>query len=287
MRFIEIDLGGDVVRAALNDEGAPNTSEAVWSALPFAGKAVHAQVSGQMFRMLDETPVAKDLPIESGEYYHNPGQLIYYPNIREIAFSAGESMFAASENDFQLTPLGQIEGDPDAWLNKGDQMQFSGPLPIAFRRAEDQSTPFRYRTPEGRQIEIDFDGTVVTASLMEKTSPKASSAFAKVLPLSGRATNSTWGAKITRFWNEASDGKVALGGGLEKGTTFHNRGVVYFDPDDGAVRIVYGAGREGIPWDPAKMIPIARFDGDLAPFRQKASSQLLEGAKPMSIRLRS
>jgi hypothetical protein len=236
--------------------------------------------------MLDETPIEKDLPLESPEYYHFPGQLIYYPPIREIAFGAGESMFAAGENLFRLTPLGLIEGDAEAWLKKGDDIQFTGALPIEFRKAADQTTPFRYRTPEGLKIEIDFDGVIVEASLLEKTSPRAAAAFAKALPLTGRATNSTWGAKITRFWNGANDGKVSLGGGLEKGTAFHHRGNIYYDPDEECVRIVYGAGREGAPWDPARMIPVARIDGDLAPFQAKASSQMREGAKPMSIRLK-
>ncbi len=64
MKFLEIDLDGTVVRARLNEENAPKTCQAIWDALPFEGRAVHAQISGEMFRMLDETPVG-DLEIES------------------------------------------------------------------------------------------------------------------------------------------------------------------------------------------------------------------------------
>jgi hypothetical protein len=286
MRFIEIDLDGDVVRALLNDAAAPKTTDEVWNALPFGGKAVHAQVSGQMFRMLDETPVSKDLELESPEFYHHPGQVIYFPPIREIAFAVGESMFAASEQPFRLTPLAEIEGNAEDWFAKGDRIQFTGTIPIEFRQAADQATPFRYPTTEGRKIEIDFEGVVTTATLLDKHSPRATAAFLAALPLEGRASNSTWGAKITRFWAGGEGGRLDLRGDLEAGTTFHYPGYVYFDPDDGAVRIVYGSGREGLPWQPARMIPVARFDGDIAPYRQKASSQLLEGAKPMSIRLK-
>jgi hypothetical protein len=284
MRFIEIDLGGSVVRAALNDEGAPKTSAAVWDALPFGGKAVHAQVSGQMFRMLEETPVPADLPIESGEFYHHPGQVIFFPPIREIAFAVGEAMFAASEQPYRLTPLAEIEGDAEEWFAKGDGIQRTGSVPIEFRQAADQMTPYRYPTTRGRKIEIDFDGVTVGATLLERQSPKASAAFAAALPLEGRATNSTWGAKITRLW--LGSGKpLDLGRDLENGTTFHYPGYVYFDPNDGAVRICYGSGREGLPWEPAKMVPVARVDGDIAPYRQMASTQLLEGEKPFFIRL--
>lgn len=287
MRFLDIDLDGLVVRALLNEAGAPKTSDAVWTSLPFEGKAVHAQVSGQMFRMLEPAPVSDDILIESGEYFQHPGSVIFYPPIKEIAFCAGEAMFAATERPFELTPLAEIEGDFKPWAAKGDRIQFTGPLPIRFRRSADQTTPYRYPTLKGRKLEIDFDGTKVHATLLADQSPHTVAALERVLPLNGFATNSTWAGRVTRFWaTNTPEGRVQLGqGGGDESTTFHWPGYVYYDAADDALRICYGSGCEGLPWRPAAMIPVARIDGDLAPFRQKASSQLQRGQLPMSIRL--
>lgn len=289
MRFIDIDVNGLVVRAKLNDEGAPKTSEAVWNALPFGGKAVHAQVSGQMFRMLEETPVAEGLPIESGEYFQHPGSVVFYPPIREIAFCVGEAMFAATERQFELTPLAEIESDFAAWATQGDNIQFTGPLPIEFRRSQDQTTSFRYPQADGQKLEIDFDGAVVTATLLEDLAPTTAKALAAALPTAGTASNSTWGARVTRFRaDQGGDGRVRLGDtGKDRATTFHWPGYVYYDPAEEALRICYGSGREGLPWAPSAMIPVARIDGDLSTFRQKASSQIQRGQLPMTIRLKS
>lgn len=288
MRFIDIELGGLVARALLNDTGAPKSAEAVWAALPFGGKAVHAQVSGQMFRMLEPTPVPDGLAIESGEYFQHPGSVVFYPPIKEIAFCVGEAMFAATEKQLDLTPLAELEGDFTEWAHKGDQIQFTGPVPIQFRRSADQTTPFRYASTKGQKIEIDFDGTLVTATLLEDVSPATAAALSKALPLSGSAANSTWGSRVTRFWpDKASAGRLHLGVSEDRPSTFHWPGYVYFDPSDEGIRICYGSGREGLPWRPADMIPVARIDGDVAPFRKVASSQLQRGQLPMNLRLKA
>ena len=91
---------------------------------------------------------------------------------------------------------------------------------------------------------------------------------------------------MTRFRADAADGRVRLGpGGGDRATAFHWPGYVYYDPAEEALHICYGSGREGLPWRPAEMIPVARIDGDLTPFRQKASAQLHRGRLPMTIRL--
>lgn len=284
MRFIDIEIDGIVVRAKLNEEKAPITTAAVWDALPLEGTAVHAQVSGQMFRMLDEVPVAKDLAVEGGEYFQHPGSLVYYPGIREIAFCVGEAKFAATEQNFSLTPLADIEGDFTAFAERGDDILFTGPTPIKFSRSADQTTPFRYPELKGDKIDIDFDGVVTTATLLEDDSPRAVAALRARLPLEGIAANSPWAARVTRFFPGGRDGQPIEVDGSDRGREFHWPGYVYIDPADGLVKICYGSGTEGLPWAPAKMIPVARFDGDVAPYAKKASSQMREGQKPMMIR---
>lgn len=284
MKFMEIELDGVVCRARLNEDKAPKTCQAVWEALPFEGRAVHAQVSGDMFRMLDHTPVG-DLELESATYFQHPGSVVYYPGIKEIAFCIGKAQFAATQGFFKVTPLAELEPDFSAWARKGDELRLTGARPIRFRRAADQTTPFRYQLRRGTKVHVEFDGVRLTATLLEEEFPKAARAFARLLPLRGRAFNSTWGAAVTRFYPDAARavrGRPILRG-IEAGTTFHWPGYIYYDPSDGGVCVCYGDAAEGVQGNPTPLVPVACFDGDIAPYVERAQRQLMEGAKPMSI----
>lgn len=284
MKFMEIELDGLACRALLNEDKAPKTSRAVWEALPFEGRAVHAQVSGDMFRMLDETPVG-ELDVESATYFQHPGSVVFYPPIKEIAFCVGKAQFAATQGFFKVTPMAELEPDFSRWAKKGDELRFTGTKRIRFRRAADQTTPFRFQARRGRKLEVQFDGVRLTATLLEDESPKASRAFARRLPLEGRASNSMWGAAVTRFYpGSARPAGVRLpAGAMEPGTTFHWPGYIYYDPEDGGICICYGDAAEGLQGNPIPLIPVACFDGDIAPYVERARRQLLEGAKPMCI----
>ena len=282
MKFMEIDVDGSVVRARLNEDKAPLTCQAVWDALPFEGRAVHAQISGQMFRMFDEVPVG-DLPLEGTEYFQHPGELVFYPPIKEIAFCVGEARFSAPQGLFAFIPLADIEGDFSAWAKLCDDLQFTGTKRIQFRRAADQSSPFRYPTLSGRGLEIDFDGVKVRAVLLEGGDSETTSSLAAALPLNGVASNSTWAGGMTRF---VPDGEVTLtSGSSASGTTFHWPGYVYVDPRDSSMRIGYADGQENVQGIPVPLIAVARIDGDLSALQAKARTQNMEGAKPMTIRL--
>src|SRR5690348_7409171 len=188
MKFLEIDLDGTVVRAKLSEDKAPKTCQAVWDALPFEGRAVHAQISGEMFRMLDETPVG-DLDIESRVTHQYPGLLVFYPPIKEIAFCVGEARFSGGVIPSTLTPLGVIEGDFNEFAAKGDALNRTGTKPIRFRRATDQTTPFRPQavaTGDGRRLQIEFDGVSVRGVLLDNLAPKTTQALASLLPLETR-----------------------------------------------------------------------------------------------------
>jgi hypothetical protein len=192
MHFIDVDLNGTVVRAQLNDDLAPKTCQAIWDALPFEGRAVHAQISGDMFRMLDHAPIP-DMAVESDISFQHPGQIVYYPGIKEIAFCMGVARFrGASGVDGavgRLTPLAEIEGDFSVFAKAGHDLQFIGARPIRFREAADQETPFRYPEEQGRGIEVNVDGVRLTATLLEERAPKTVEAFKKILPVEVRITN--------------------------------------------------------------------------------------------------
>lgn len=291
MRFIEVDLNGTVVRALLNDGLAPKTCQAIWDALPFEGRGVHAQISGDMFRMLEHTPIG-DMAVESGIAFQHPGQIVYYPGIKEIAFCTGAARFRAAPGADgaigRLTPLAEIEGDFSVFAKVGYDLQFDGARPIRFRKAADQETSFRYPEEKGRKVEVDVDGVKLTATLLEGLAPKTVEAFTRILPVQGRITNTAWSGDITRFWGPVG-GEGELGLDIteaEHGQSLHWPGFIYYYAGWKGIRICYGDnGCMGGPWGAASLTPLARFDGDWSAFRQIAKSLFIEGAKPMSFRL--
>lgn len=291
MRFIDVDLNGTAVRAALNDDLAPRTCQAIWEALPFEGRAVHAQISGDMFRMLDRAPVG-ELAVESGAAFQHPGQIVYFPPIKEIAFCMGVARFRGAPGVDgavgRLTPLAEIEGDFADFAGAGHELQFTGARPIRFRRAADQATPFRYPEERGPKIEVTVDGARLTATLLERLAPQTVAAFTAILPIEGKITNTAWSGDITRFW-----GPVGPEGHLplditepEHGQTLHWPGYIYYYAGWRGIRICYGDnGCMSGPWGAASLTPLARFDGDWSAFRRIAASLYVEGAKTMSFRL--
>jgi hypothetical protein len=281
MKFIEIALGDVSCRALLQEEKAPNTAAAIWSALPFGGTAVHAQVSGQMFRMLEGAPVP-ELEVESGERHQHPGQVVFYPPIKEIAFCVGEAQFSGTYGGkYSLTPLAEIEHDFTEWAQVGDDLQYTGARPIRFEKAKDQSTPFRFPPLDGRRLRIDLGDVSVVAGLL----PSASSAVGEWLggaAHEGRASNSTWAGPITRL---AIPGLTRVPDAVDGATTFHWPGYVYYDPRDGSILVCYGDAEEGIQGNPVPLIPIARIAEGLPTYAREASRQLMEGVKPVRLEL--
>ena len=286
MKFIEIELEGTVVRARLNEGGAPKTSQAIWEALPFAGQAVHAQLSGEMFRMLDHAPVGT-LDLEATVTHQYPGMIVFYPPIQEIAFCVKQARFNGGGAWSTLTHLGDIESDFSAFMAKGDALDRTGAKPISFRRAADQTTPFRHPSYDGRRLSVTFDGVTVGATLLEHDAPRTTSAFAKALPLEGDATNDTWGGQITRFWGSGPGGSVPLGiAQTESPRTLIWPGVAYFDPAGAHLKIAYGESDFRDQTGPIPVTPVFAIDGaDLPRFAAKAKTQLTEGVKRLSIAL--
>jgi hypothetical protein len=62
--FLDIELDGMSGCRSLNEQATPLACMAIWEALPFDGTAVYAQISGDMFRILEPVPVVEDLPVE-------------------------------------------------------------------------------------------------------------------------------------------------------------------------------------------------------------------------------
>ena len=281
MRYIEIELDGKPVRALVNED-VPTTANAIWDALPFEGRAVHAQIAGEMFRMLDPTPVG-ELALERGQTYQAPGEVVYYPPIKELAICLGEARFSGHGGVVPCTPLAHIEGDFSEWAAIAHKLDQTGAKPIKFRKAADQSTAFRRQMLQGPKLDVEFDGLTATASLLEEQAPKTVAEFAKVLPLEGRVWNDSLSGEVLRFERE-----IPLGVSQpENGKFMLWPGYFYYYPAARELRFCWGQGSVHNLSTIEKLTPIAALDGDWSEIKKRAQSQLTEGAKRLMIRSKS
>jgi hypothetical protein len=270
---IEIVLGDEVFHATLAEETAPKTVAAVLRALPFGGRAVHAQLSGDMFRMFEHAPI----PIEEWENrqaFQAPGGIVYYPPIKEIAIAYGAARFRGTAGFLYLTPLGAVDdADLPRLATAAERLMWDGAKKIQFR-------------PAGRQIEIELDGVAVTASLLEATAPRTADALWAALPLRGRTTNTKWSGQMVRFWGPDGDlGQIPIHvDAAENGQVLHWPGYVYYHPTYRGIRICYGQAQQSGPTSVSSLTPLARLAGDWSAFRRTAAAIMFEGAKPMTIR---
>jgi len=185
-----------------------------------------------------------------------------------------------------ITPFAEIEGDFEAWAQRGDDLQFTGVRPIRLARAADQETPFRRPTPPGPEIELELDGIRIRAGLMQDASPATVAALEAALPLTARASMSSWGGSgVVRVWMpEAFKRRLAEAGTeADRGSTFHWAGYVYVHRQDGDLRICHADGQEFANGAHAVMTPVARVCEDIGAFGARARTLRAEGAKTITI----
>lgn len=287
MARIEIVLGDEVFHATLSEATAPKTVAAVMNALPFEGRAVHAQLSGDMFRMFEHAPIPVD-KTENQQAYQAPGEIVYFPPIQEIAIAYGAARFRGNAGFLYLTPLGFVdEQDLPRLAKTAERLMWDGSKRIQFRRAEGAAAVApRAPAQSGRQIEIDVDGVTVTGSLLDATAPKTAAALWEVLPLTGRVTNTKWSGQMLRFWGGDGElGQVPIRiESAENGQELHWPGYLYYHPTYRGLRLCYGQAQQSGPATVSHLTPLARLAGDWSAFRAKVAAIMFEGAKTMTIR---
>ncbi len=281
---IEIVLGGEVFHATLFTDSAPKTAGAMIKALPFEGRAVHAQLSGEMFRMFDHAPIDVE-DTENRESFQYPGEIVYFPPIKEIAIAYGAARFRGTASPVYLTPLGVIDEHEIPRLAKvAERLQWDGAKPIQFRRAQGAPAAPAVEAA-GRQIVLDMDGASTVASLLD-LAPKTVEGLWNVLPLTGQVTNTTWSGQMLRFWgSDGKRGEVPMKiEAPEHGEVLHWPGYVYYYPGLRGIRLCYGQGQYSGPTSVLTLTPLAKLTGDWSAFRKKAAAIMFEGAKTMTIR---
>jgi hypothetical protein len=289
-KWIEMELGGTVFHARLLEERAPKTTQAIWDALPFGGRAVHAQLSGEMFRMYEHTPVDLDQTEPgTGTGFQYPGELVYYAPIKEIAICYGDARFRGAAAAVPVTPLAEIVPAELAGLAEvAPKLQFEGATPIAFRQGSEPAV--KDAQLKGRKIEVRVGDVSATATLLEDKAPRTVEEIVKRLPIQGQVTNTTWSGGVSRLWGDGPPPMRGIGLRMENPealTRFHWPGYVYYFPDYEGIRIVYGDGQMSGAFSSSGMTPLAKFDGDwsTSEMRKTLANLFLEGAKPISLGL--
>lgn len=292
MRFLDFDFDGLRYRARLLDDRAPQASQALWQAMPFAARAVHGQWSGELFHLLEEAPVGTVTGDRSWGFQY-PGLVVLEPTTRELAICYGQGRLNSPTGALSPIPVAELGGDLRPLAEFGTNLQFEGAKPVSVRVSPDQSSPLASAPkPSGRTIEVDLDGAVATATLLEDVSPGVATSFAALLPLHGRVTNTHSSGTLIRYWNPdgGPEGETPLE--VDDRDPTHvilYPGYLYYLPQRPwrGIRIPYEATAMGGATirGTTRLVPFAKFDGDWTAFREPAASLAIHGARPITFRL--
>jgi hypothetical protein len=137
-----------------------------------------------------------------------------------------------------------------------------------------------------RRVEIELDGVVVTARLLEEQSPKTCERMWEALPYEDRVTHGKWSGQMFHT-NTPID--LDVPGSMppfdiESPSAYQSPGdVVYYRPAK-EYAVAYGESRFCWESGPLFVTPVARIEGDFTEFAKKAAEMVSKGAKRFVIR---
>jgi hypothetical protein len=284
--YVAIEFAALHLRARLLDERAPATVAAFRAALPLDGRAMQDQYSAQIMRItarLDVDPAG-----DRTFGYQQPGLLMLDPTTSQLALCFGRGRLQNALGPIGAVPIAEIGGDLSELNRRGDQLQFEGAGPIRFRLSDDQTSPLADPPLAGRRIAVTLAGARAVAVLLEDVSPRAAAAFAALLPLAGKATNTYASGPLTRFWNPAGgpqgETPLEVPDGEVTASTLYGGGYYLSTPPWRGIRIsaqeptAMGNGR-------SLLAPVFRFVGDWSAFAAQAASLTMDGQKDLRIEL--
>jgi Protein of unknown function (DUF3830) len=286
MMYIDVEFAGLQLRARLLEDRAPASVAAFRASLPLEGRAFQDQYSAQIMRLTCHLRV--DTAGDRSFGYQQPGLVMLDPTTGQLAVCFGRGRLQNALGPIAAIPIAEIGGDLSGFNLRGDQLQFQGAAPIAFAVSRDQVSPLEQPPATGRRIALTLAGARAEAVLLEDISPLATSGFAALLPLAGRATNTYASGPLTRFWNpnggpqgetplDVPDSEITAttlyGGGYYLSTKPY-RGIRIAAQEPTAM----GAGR-------LALAPVFRFVGDWSAFTAQAARLTMEGQKDLRIEL--
>jgi hypothetical protein len=284
--YIDIQFASLPSRARLLANWAPTTVAAFCSALPIEGRAFQDQYSAQIMRITARLEV--DHAHDHVFGYQYAGLLMLDPTTHQLALCFGRGRLQNALGPIGAIPIAEIGGDLTELMLHGDQLQFDGAQPIRFSMSSDQESPLADPPLKGQRITVTLAGACAEAVLLEELSPRAAAAFAAVLPVTGKASNTYASGPLTRFWNATGgpQGETPLDVPETETTasTLHAGGYYLPTPPWRGIRIAaqqptaMGGGR-------FPLAPLFRFVGDWSKFAAKAATLTMEGQKELRIEL--
>jgi hypothetical protein len=284
LTYIDIRFESLQLRARLLGRWAPATVATFQDALPIESRAVQDQYSAQIMRITTRLDVAPAADRAFG--YQPAGLLMLDPTTGELALCFGRGRLQNALGPIGAIPIAEIGGDLDELARRGEQLQFEGARPIQFCLSQDQESPLADPPLKGPRITLTLAGACAEAILLEELSPRAATAFAAVLPLTGKATNTYASGPLTRFWNPAGgpQGETPLDVPESEVTasTLYAGGYYLPTPPWRGIRIAaqeptaMGGGR-------SLLAPVFRFVGDWSAFAAQAATLTMDGQKELRI----
>jgi len=288
MIYIDIQFAALRLRARLLVNVAPVTTAAFRNALPLEGRAFQDRYSAQIMRITSRLEV--DAAGDRTFGYQHAGLVMLDPTTRELALCFGRGRLQNSLGPIGAIPVAEVGGDLTELNLRGDQLQFEGAQPIHFSLSADQESPLADPPLNGQHIVLTLAGSRAEAVLLEDISPKAAAAFAAVLPLTGKATNTYASGPLTRFWNSTGgpqgETPLEVPDSETSASTLYGGGYYLSTPPWRGIRIAaqeptaMGGGR-------SLLAPVFRFVGDWSAFAAQAATLTMDGQKELAIELAS
>lgn len=284
MNYIDLSFDGLNLRARLLDDVAPHAVAAFRKALPLRSRAYQDQYSAQVMRTdADLAPGPGD---DRAYGYQQPGLVMLDPFTRRILVCFGRGRLRNAVGPLPAVPLAEIGGELGELTKRGDLLQFDGAKAIEFKLSADQTAPLAEPQERGRRINITLAGVRTVAVLLEDVSPQTTAAFAALLPLFGKATNTYASGPLTRFWNRdgGKEGETPLDVPDAEATATTLYGGGYYLPAK-PWRGIRMSAQEPTAMGEGRLAltPLFRFVGDWSVFRDATAKLTIDGEKEMRI----
>ncbi len=136
-----------------------------------------------------------------------------------------------------------------------------------------------------RKIEIDLDGMVATARMLDEEAPVTCQRLWDRLPYEDRFTHSIWSGLMIHSNNHPRlDLDISRYPLIENPVGFIAPGDVVVWPQNGIVAIAYGSTEFRWLTGPWVVTKVATIEGDIEEFARKAGRMMWEGASALAIR---
>ncbi len=289
MSRLELTLRGHSFAARLLRDRSPALAERLERALPLSVHVLQDQWSGAFVRSAETVLSGQGVPGDEPEPYQTAGRVYLDPRTMTLAVCYGRGRLQDAYSAAPAIPLAEVL-ERDDFVDVCRSIQFSGASVLTMAAA-----PGGIQVgadPAGPRFQVRLGQSVARAVLLREGRTALCDRFLSMLPLAGIATNTHSSGPLVRFWNETGgpEGETPLDptdDELRRAEAVLEPGYLYYMPKRGfrGIRIPFRDAtmmRSAITGGGSELVPIARFVGDWAPFRQAAARLRWDGALPLS-----